>query len=163
MMWVKRDSKLPHWVARERAAKKRTAAAKTHCATLKRLRRVAAKYLSVDLCVTPCGRLRRKSRQCVQTPRPAEIASASIAGEQIVESRGQGRSVSGLDQESGLLVLNHIAEAAGVERDDRRFAKKRLDGDESQPFIHGWQHDCRRALVERRELGLAQLSVPAHA
>src|SRR4051794_26210344 len=125
-MWVKRDSNLPHWVARERAAKNKTAAANTHCATLKRLRRVTAKYLSVDLCVATRGGLRREGRQRVESSRLAEIAAAPIAAEQIVERGGKSVAVAGLDQEASLLVLDHVAKAARVERDDWSLAKQRF-------------------------------------
>ena len=46
-----------------------------------------------------------------------------------------------LHEKSGLVVLNHVAQAAGIECDDRSLAKKRLDRDEAEPFVHGRDDD----------------------
>src|SRR5206468_1536481 len=84
-MWDKRGSTRDHCVARDRAAKNNTAAAKIHCATLKSLRRVGAKDLSVYLCVAARRRLRRERRERVEAPCSPQLATTSIAGEQTVE------------------------------------------------------------------------------
>jgi len=133
---VRREPTLSHCVASERAAKKSTTAANTHWATLKRLRRVSAKNLSVDPCVTARSRFGREGRECVEAPCPAELTSAAIAGEQVVERGGKSSAVAGLHQYSGFVVLNDVAESAGVEGDHRRLAKKGFDGDEAESFLY---------------------------
>src|SRR5258707_2654311 len=115
-MWVSLDSTFPHCVASERTAKKRTAAANIHCATLKRLRRVSAKNLSVYLYVAARGGFWRECRECVKAPCPAQPASAAFTGQQIVKRVGQGSSVAWLHKYTCLLRLNHVAKPPGVER-----------------------------------------------
>ena len=126
---------MPHCVASERAAKYSTAAAKIHCATLKRLRRVSAKNLSVYLCVAARGGFWREGRECVEAPCPAEPAAAAFAGQQIVERIGQSSAVARLYEETCLLVLDHVAKPAGVECHNGGFAEKRLDRHETEPFV----------------------------
>src|ERR1700741_2478913 len=123
-MCGRRVSSLAHWVASELAAKKSTIAAKIHCAILKRLRRASAKNLFVYLCVAARGGLRREGRECVETSCPAQLTSATVAREQIVESCGERCSVAGFYQQSRFLVLYHVAESAGVEGDNRSLAKE---------------------------------------
>src|SRR6266849_7346015 len=148
-------------MARVRAANNNTAAAKIHCATLNRLRRPGAKYLSVYLCVAARRGLRRKGRECVEAPCPAQLTSAAIAGEQIVECTGEGGSVTGLDEQSGLLVLDHVAKPTGIERDHRCLAEERFHGDEAEAFVNRWNDDRGGALIERSKVRLRDLSMPA--
>src|SRR5437870_3845681 len=113
-MWGSRVSSLAHWVASDLTAKNRTTAAKIHCATLKRLRRVSAKNLSVYLCVATRRGLGREGRECVKPSCPAQLSAAAIAGEQFVESSGQRGPVAGFHQQARLLVLDHIAQTTRV-------------------------------------------------
>src|ERR1700681_3008634 len=161
-MWVSLDSTFPHCVASERAAKNSTAAAKIHCATLKRLRRVSAKNLSVYLCVAAPGGFGREGRECVKAPCPAQPAAAAIASQQIVERIGQCSIVARLHEETCLLVLDHVAQAAGIECNHGRFAEKRFDCHETEPFIDRWNHDRGGALIEQWKLGLGELPMPAY-
>src|SRR6185295_3636889 len=147
--WGSRDSSFAHWVARECAAKTRTTAAKIHCATLKRLRRVSAKNLFVYLCVPPRRGLGREGRECVEASCPAQLPSMPITRQQIVERCRQRRAVARFDQQPSLVVLNYIAQTAGVEGNHRRLAQQRFHGDESKTFIHRWNDDCAGALIER--------------
>src|SRR5712671_4240518 len=147
-MWVSLDSTFPHCVASERTAKKRTAAAKIHCATLKRLRRVSAKNLSVYLYVAARGGFWREGREYVEAPCPAQTASAAVTGQQIVECIGQGSSITRLHEEACLLVLNHVAKPARVECHHRGFAEQRLDCHQTEPFIDRRNDDRGGAPVE---------------
>src|SRR5689334_9885418 len=94
----------------ERAAKNKTAAAKTHWAILKRLRRVTAKHLPVNLGVAARCRFRRKRRECVKTASLAQLCAVSVARKQIVEGLRQRSAIARLHEQAGLLVLDHIAE-----------------------------------------------------
>src|SRR4051812_25709293 len=145
-MCGKRVSNFAHCVASEVAAKNRTTAAKIHCATLKKLRRVSAKNLLVYLRVAPRGRFRREGRECVESSCPAQLAAATVSRQQIVEGARQRSSVACFHEQAGLLVLDHVAQTAGIERDDRRLAEQRFDGDETESFVDRRYYDRRRPL-----------------
>jgi hypothetical protein len=66
-----------------------------------------------------------------------------------------------LNEEPGLVVLNYVAQTARVEGDNRGLAEKCLDRDQAETFV-GRRNDQRRsALVERRQVCLRDLSMPA--
>src|SRR4051812_35905316 len=119
----------------ERAAKNKTAAANTHWAILKRLRRVTAKHLPVNLGVPSRCRFRRKRRECVKAAGLAQLCPVTVTGQQIIERPGERRAITGRNEQSRLLMLYHIAKAARVKRDNRGLAKERFDGGESEAFF----------------------------
>jgi hypothetical protein len=83
---------------------------------------VSANYLLVYLRVAPSRGFRRKGRECVQAPCPGEITTAPVAAQQIIERPGESRAIAGRYQKSGSVVLNHVAEASRIERNDWGFA-----------------------------------------
>src|SRR6476661_2258181 len=147
----------------ERAAKNKTAAANTHLAILKRLRRVTAKHLPVNLGVAPRCRFRRKRRECVKASSLAQLGAMSIAREQIIERPRQRSAISWLHEQSGLLVLDNVAESAGIKGDDRGLAKERFDSREAEPFIDRRHDDGGRLSIKFRQRCLRDLSVPPHS
>jgi len=51
-------------------------------------------------------------------------------------------------------VLNHVAQSAGIECDDRSLAKKRFDSDEAEPLVDAWNDHGSSALIQWRKIGL---------
>src|SRR5688500_3464522 len=162
-MWSSLAPTWFHCPASALKAKKRTSAAKIHCATRKILRRDTAKNLSVDVGVAARRGLGRERRKRVDASRFAKIRSPPVAREQIVEGAGQGAAVTGGDKQASLLMLNHISEPTGVERYDGRFTQQCFDCYEPKAFVRRRNDNCCRPAVHRGKLGLRKLPMPPHA
>ena len=109
---------------------------------------MSAKNLFVYLCVAARGGFRREGRECVESACPAQLPSLSVTGEQIVERPGERGAVAGFHQDACLVVLNHIAESARVEGNDRSLAEQSFDGDQAEALVDGGNYDRRGALVD---------------
>ena len=51
-------------------------------------------------------------------------------------------------------MLDHVAQAAGIERNDWGLAKKRFDCDEAKPFVDARNYHGSSSLVEFGKIGL---------
>ena len=67
------------------------------------------------------------------------------------------------NEDTGSLVEHDIGQATRCKCHDGSLAKKRLYGGETQPFLGGWNHQCRHLGIQASELLLFQQGVPGQS
>ncbi len=116
---------------------------------------------SVDVGVASGNRLGGEGGERVQTSGGAERRAAIVALEQRRSARPRARPRRRRGRGCPVRsCCTTSVQSARVERDDRRLAQLRFDGDEAEPFIDRRNDERGGAPIEVDELGLRQRSEP---
>src|SRR4051812_1305275 len=101
-----------------------------------------------------------KRSEGVESPRCAQGGAAIGAGEEGVDGGSQRARRDVLDQDSRPVVRDDVGQATRIERDHRRFAQLRFDGNKPESLVHGWNDERGSRPIVLSQLLLRKRSDP---
>jgi hypothetical protein len=97
-----------HCPRSERTAAQTIAAAKIHCAATRRLRRPTIKYVLVNVGIALGNRLGRECGKRVDPAGRAEGTGAIRLSQDVIQSRGECRRITGWNENPGAAILDYV-------------------------------------------------------
>src|SRR5262245_29843599 len=140
-----------------------TTAVRTIWAATQALFRRAGDGGAIGVGVASGNRLWSEGGKRVQPSRGTERGAVVLTRQQGHERRRQCPGVNGAHENAGAVVLHDVGQSTRVERDDRRLAQLRLDGDETESFFDRRNDERSRSSIELGEPGLWESTMPTNA